>query len=114
MLGNLDHSKGIPPQKLEVFMDTGSDLVWVPCTENSSKPSFECIMCEIQTSPHSQPFSLIQAGVNSAALIHALPFTTQITPKISAPWQDAHLKVLTWSPAWTPIQHFIMPMGMAA
>ena len=46
MLGNLDHSKGSPPQKLEVFMDTGSDLVWVPCIENFSKPSFECIMCE--------------------------------------------------------------------
>lgn len=52
---------GTPPQTLEVFMDTGSDLVWVPCSKNSSKPSFECIMCEDSDIP---TFSAFQSHSN--------------------------------------------------
>lgn len=49
MLGNSQ-------QRLEVFMDTGSDLVWVPCSANSSKPSFECIMCKDSDIPTFSAF----------------------------------------------------------
>jgi hypothetical protein len=33
-------SMGTPPQDLSLLMDTGSDLVWVPCTRN-----YTCIYC---------------------------------------------------------------------
>ncbi|KAH7661056.1 Aspartic peptidase A1 family protein [Dioscorea alata] len=33
---------GTPPQVVQVFMDTGSDLIWVPC----GNFSFECMQCD--------------------------------------------------------------------
>jgi len=56
---------GTSPQRLEVFMDTGSDLVWVPCSANSSKPSFECIMCEDLDIP---TFSAFQSNSSRPAV----------------------------------------------
>jgi len=56
---------GTSPQRLEVFMDTGSDLVWVPCSANSSKPSFECIMCEYLDIP---TFSAFQSNSSRPAV----------------------------------------------
>ncbi|KAL4200824.1 hypothetical protein AMTRI_Chr02g255570 [Amborella trichopoda] len=35
-------SLGTPPQLMQVYMDTGSDLTWVPC----GNLSFECINCK--------------------------------------------------------------------
>ncbi|GMN32770.1 hypothetical protein TIFTF001_003838 [Ficus carica] len=36
-----------PPQPVSVYMDTGSDLVWFPCSP------FECILCEGKSNPSS-------------------------------------------------------------
>ncbi|XP_057829804.2 probable aspartyl protease At4g16563 [Cryptomeria japonica] len=37
---------GSPPQIFQAYMDTGSDLVWVPCSQSSKKDFFDCIECE--------------------------------------------------------------------
>lgn len=34
---------GTPPQAMQVYMDTGSDLTWVPCGDNFS---FDCMDCD--------------------------------------------------------------------
>ncbi|XAR54952.1 Nepenthesin [Bertholletia excelsa] len=45
-----------PPQTLSLYMDTGSDVVWFPCTP------FDCILCEgkydPKAIPNSSPFNL--------------------------------------------------------
>ncbi|KAL5551118.1 hypothetical protein UlMin_001294 [Ulmus minor] len=38
-----------PPQPVSLYMDTGSDLVWFPCSP------FECIMCEGKFNPSKTP-----------------------------------------------------------
>ncbi|KAK3041101.1 hypothetical protein RJ639_026898 [Escallonia herrerae] len=38
-----------PPQTISLYMDTGSDVVWLPCSP------FECILCEGKYSPATIP-----------------------------------------------------------
>ncbi|KAK4260375.1 hypothetical protein QN277_003500 [Acacia crassicarpa] len=38
-----------PPQPVTLYMDTGSDLVWIPCAP------FECILCEGKSNPSLFP-----------------------------------------------------------
>lgn len=37
---------GSPTQAFQVFMDTGSDLVWVPCLDSPESTVFDCIDCD--------------------------------------------------------------------
>ncbi|CAM8930021.1 unnamed protein product [Rhodiola kirilowii] len=41
-------SFGTPPQVVQVYMDTGSDLTWVPCI-NINHSVFDCIECDDNT-----------------------------------------------------------------
>ncbi|GLJ29528.1 hypothetical protein SUGI_0582140 [Cryptomeria japonica] len=43
-------SLGTPPQEMTVIMDTGSDLVWVPCTR-----SYDCDRCKNSSDPPFLP-----------------------------------------------------------
>jgi len=42
---SIKFSMGTPPQDLSLLMDTGSDLVWVPCTR-----TYTCIYCKAKNS----------------------------------------------------------------
>ncbi|PRQ18179.1 putative nepenthesin [Rosa chinensis] len=68
-----------PPQPISLYMDTGSDLVWFPCSP------FECILCEGKPnssfprpkSPKTPPFP--------ATPTPAPPRTPPLVPALSAP-----------------------------
>uniref|UniRef100_A0A5B7BFA3 Putative aspartic proteinase nepenthesin-1 n=1 Tax=Davidia involucrata TaxID=16924 RepID=A0A5B7BFA3_DAVIN len=51
-----------PPQTISLYMDTGSDLVWFPCTP------FECILCEGKYNP-STISNATPLNISSAALV---------------------------------------------
>ncbi|KAH1115661.1 hypothetical protein J1N35_009039 [Gossypium stocksii] len=49
----LSFTLGSPPSStISLYLDTGSDLVWLPCSP------FECILCESKTPPLSPPLNL--------------------------------------------------------
>lgn len=58
---------GMPPQVFQVYLDTGSDLTWVPCGTNSS---YQCLECgnEHSTSKPIPSFSPSQSSSNMKEL----------------------------------------------
>ncbi|XP_071714602.1 probable aspartyl protease At4g16563 [Rutidosis leptorrhynchoides] len=53
---------GSPPQVIQVYMDTGSDLTWVPC----GNLSFNCINCDDYT--NNSPFSKYSPLYSSSSI----------------------------------------------
>ncbi|XP_021733765.1 probable aspartyl protease At4g16563 [Chenopodium quinoa] len=66
---------GTPPQVIQVYMDTGSDLTWVPC----GNVSFDCIECDqyYRINRLTSAFSPLNSS-SSLRVSCSSPFCTQI------------------------------------
>lgn len=51
------------PQQITLYMDTGSDLIWFPCSP------FECILCEGKTDPKTAAAAVFNVSSTAAALV---------------------------------------------
>ncbi|GLJ27883.1 hypothetical protein SUGI_0547370 [Cryptomeria japonica] len=102
---------GMPPKRLEVVMDTGSDLVWVPCSTNSSKSSFDCIICEGSDIPifsafDSQSSRYVSCGTESCSAIHSSDNLNDLCIMAGCPFDT-----LDMEPCYNPCPPFYYAYG---
>uniref|UniRef100_A0A7N0U059 Peptidase A1 domain-containing protein n=1 Tax=Kalanchoe fedtschenkoi TaxID=63787 RepID=A0A7N0U059_KALFE len=55
-----------PPQAVSMYMDTGSDVVWLPCSP------FECILCDGEQEPPPLASSATQFNLNASSTATAV------------------------------------------